>query len=511
MSFRSILFETAGRARIEEAAAEPDFFRDLNLDQIVDAITGGRKEYNLKPFFHISLTDPAEISYRQEVMRDLEREALFQCIKSFSSQIRSMRLHLSGAQQRDYKYEKDAWFLDAVKIYCAAVEALLGNLSQHDPNSRGLLAFRTYLAEYAGSENFLTLKDRTQKLKSGLAAIRYCLLINGDSVTVRSYDSEPDYSVAIEKAFLKFKQGAVKDYLVKFPELSGMGHVGAMVLDRVGLLHPDLFRALDDYCTTNAGFLDQTIARFDREIQFYIAWLEYAAVFKRAGLKFCYPRVSDTFKNISNQDGFDLALAGKLMRENSAVICNDFALAGAERIFVVTGPNQGGKTTFSRAFGQIHYLAGLGCQVPGVDAQLFLFDRLFTHFERAEDVTNLRGKLEDDLIRIHHIFRQATPNSIMIINEIFMSTTAKDALNLSQKIMERISQLDALCVFVTFLDELSAFNEKTVSLVASVAPDEPTVRTYKIGRRPANGLAYALAIAEKYGLTSERLKQRMKP
>jgi len=509
MTFHSILFERSDEKLINQASGEPVFFVDLNLDQIVDTITAGKQEYNLKPFFYTSLSDTDTIQYRHEIMRDLENIDLFDHIRAFARAMRLMREHLAQAGKLHYNLQKERWFLDAVEVYCDAINRLADDLTRVDLSSRGFLAFRDYVTDYASSGRFTSLLGETKRLQADLSAVKYCLLIKGNSIKVRKYDSESDYSVDVEATFEKFKQGAVKDYRVKFLNLQDMNHVEAKILDLVAQLYPEVFSELDDYCARNRNYLDETIGVFDREIQFYVAYLDYIALFKRQGLMFCYPQVSSSCKEIYDYEGFDLALAFKLVAEASSVVCNDFHLTGKERIIVVSGPNQGGKTTFARAFGQLHYLANLGLPVPGREAQLFLFDRLFTHFEKVEDINNLRGKLQDDLVRIHDVLNQATSDSVIILNEIFTSTTIEDAIFLGKEVMGRIIELDALCVCVTFIDELASLSEKTVSMVSTIVPENPTLRTYKVLRRQADGLSYAISIAEKYRLTYDRLKERL--
>ena len=492
-----------------EVPEAPDCFIDLNLDQIVDGITAGKQEYNLKPFFHVPLRNVDAITYRQEVMRDLEDRRLAELVDAFAKNMRVMRQHLAQAEKLHYKYQKERWFLDAVEIYLEAVQGLARDLGDCALKSRGLQAFREYIADHARSEGFCSLLAQTRKLRADLSSVRYCTLISGSRVRVRTYGSEIDYSADVEKTFEKFKQGAVKDYLAAFRNGNDLNHVEAQVLDCVARLYPGIFQDLDDYCVRNVDYLDETIATFDREVQFYLSSLEYISVLKHAGLRFCYPGVSDTNKEIFSVEGFDLALARKLAAEGTSVVCNDFFLKGKERIIIVSGPNQGGKTTFSRAFGQLHYLASLGCPVQGREAQLFLFDKLFTHYEKEEDISNLRGKLEDDLVRIHRILSQATSNSIIIMNEIFNSTTLRDAIFLGKKVMERIISRDVICVCVTFIDELSSMSERTVSMVSMVDQANTAVRTFKVIRKPADGLVYAISIAEKYRLTYDSLRERI--
>jgi DNA mismatch repair protein MutS len=500
----SVLFRDPG-AIVE--AQPPDFFHDLNLDQLVASITRDWAEYDLRPFFYSGLADEVSITYRQDLMRDVENGRIRAAIEAFAGDMRTMRRQRERAAKAYYGHEQRHWTLTSIESYVRAVTHL-SDASMSEAWSEGLRTFGAYVETYVNGDAFRTLVAEVRRLVEALSQIRYTLLMRNGTVTVNTYDDRAEYTRAVEATFDKFRHGEAKDYRVTFRE-TPFTHVDGWIVDGLVALHPQLFADLAAFCQTCEHCLDETIGRFDREIHFYLSYLTYIERFRRAGLAFCRPRVSGTSKGERARSTFDLALADKLLEHGGAVVTNDFDLRGPERVFVVTGPNQGGKTTFARTVGQLHHLARLGLLVPGTEADLFVCDQILTHFEREEHVGNLRGKLHDDLVRIREILTRATPNSLVIMNEIFSSTTLKDAVYLSQRVMAEIARLDLLAVCVTFLSELASGGRHLVSLVSLVDPRDPAIRTYKLDRQPASDTAYAVALAEKHGLTYERLANRI--
>ena len=510
--FMSLLSEKPGAGTDGARSCDLAVLTDLRLDQVIDAVAGQREEREfLVGLFRQQIRDAGTLEYRHEVFKDLEDPVLFEVARDFAGQMRTLRTQLDQADKMRSAHQRQGWFLDAAATYCDAVRSLAAGLASGPVAARGLRVFRDYLAAYLASAEFGALASDAASRRNDLSRVTYLVRIKGLRVEVSRYDGEADYSAEIEETFERFRQGAVKDYRISYRGWPGMGHVGAHILDLVARLFSDEFSALEAFCRRHAGFVDPKIGQFGRELTFYLAYLDHIRPLRSAGLRFCLPALTADAKGIFARDTFDLALAARLIVVGTPVVRNDVELRDPERVIVVSGPNQGGKTTFARTFGQLHHLASTGCPVPGSSARLYLFDQIFTHFEREEDIADLTGKLEDDLLRIQRVLRAATPRSIVIMNEIFTSTTLGDARFLGRKVLEKVVELDLLCVYVTFIDELASFGDTVVSMASTIAPDNPVQRTYKVVRKPADGLAYALAIAGKHRVTYEQLRKRLTP
>ena len=506
--FRGLLFPTAPPP--DGDVAQPDHFADLNLDQLERAVTVGRDRYRLAPFFRTPQRDLTVVRYRQDVFADLEHEATRGALTDFGDRLSAARNTLAHAARIAQPHARHRRHLHGVHQYCTALTDLAAALDELPLRSAGLAGWREFLRHHLAGAGFAALRAETTDLVARCDAVQYNILVRGNRLTVGPFDGEADYTAQVLTTFARFRPGAAPDRPAAVPVSTGLDRVQAAVLDLVADLHPDLFADLADYCARRPDIAEPTVDRVDRELQFYLAYLSYLAPLRRAGLRLSLPRLTaDPATPVRAHGTFDLALAGKLAGTRSPVVTNDVRLDGAERILVVSGPNQGGKTTFARTVGQLFHLAALGCPVPGTDVRLFLADRVLTHFAREEELETLASRLEDDLLRMRELFAAATGRSVIILNEVFASTTVDDAAELSRRALRRISDLDAVCVIVTFIDELATLNEKTVSMMSTVDPADPAIRTYRVVRAPADGRAHALAIARKHGLTYELLKDRI--
>jgi DNA mismatch repair ATPase MutS len=522
--FYSILFPTREQHQQPRNSSEPDCFVDLNLDQIFAPIltedkgfgVSVKKGSDLESFFYTPLQDKDTIVYRQEVAKELEDDGLCALIMAFVHKIKGIEEIISeirNAMTSPLKWHDNflvrGRLLEFTEKYSAAITELAEALSGQTLRSAGLRGFADYLASYIKSKEFSEMCAHARRLREKLSSVEYCMNIKFPTIRIRRYEGQEDLGGALLSAFSKFRQEDTEEYQPGGMSESQDYQTEATLLNMVAVVYEDIFADLDSFFDKYSGFDNDTILRFFREIQFYLSWQALIAPLKQKGLPFCYPIMCADASHLYSRDGFDLALAYMNRHKADPIVTNDFTLTAPERILVITGPNQGGKTTFARAFGQMHYLAALGLCVPGREAALYLFDNILTHFEREEDLSTLSGKLQDDLVRLRDIMDKATERSIVIVNEIFGSTTFKDASALGRRMMKALCRLEAPALVVTFIDELAVFGPETVSMMSTVSEEDPARRTFKILRKPPDGLAYAMCLATKHGLAYEQISGRL--
>lgn len=480
---------------------------DLNIGTVIGAVVGA-DEYGVRGWFERPVRDAEVVRYRQEVFADLMDDGVRGVFEIFAGDLRVVRKRLEWLGRQQHPRQRERWLVGAAAEYVEAVRRLAEGLEVLSLESRGLRGWREFVSAYASGDEFGRLAGDVGRVQRGLDAVRYGLRIVGRSLEVGPAGEEADYGAGIAELFSRFGTGAPGP--AREPaEWDEMAQMEEQILDRVAVLNPDAFGQMREFAEKYQEFADAEVLRFDREIQFYLTYLTFGRRVCGATRAMCLPELTSRHDEIRAEGMFDPALLTRRGRGADTVVCNDFRLSGPERVLVVTGPNQGGKTTFARAFGQLMYFTALGCPVPARHARLPLADRMFTHFERAEQATDPDGRLADELVRIREVLEQATADSVIILNESFSSTSTADAVRISGDVLERIIERGSIAVWVTFFDELARGGPATVSMVAATDPDDPGRRTFSIERRAADGNAHAVMLAERFGLTYDRVTARI--
>ena len=247
------------------------------------------------------------------------------------------------------------------------------------------------------------------------------------------------------------------------------------------------------------------------EIEFLVKGTNLLRALKEKGLTLCKPEiVTDKNVFVANEI-YNPCVALKVDDE---IITNDIEFKNDIMIFVLTGPNRGGKSVITCAIGLAQAMLQLGMFVPASSAEISIADGIYTHFPTGADDTIDKGRLGEECARLRDIFEDVTRDSLVLLDESLSSTGSYEASYIAAEVLAGFSRIGCRCLFSTHLHELAAeidnINARTAadggtkidSLVAGI---EDGKRSFKIYRMKPDGKSYARDIADKYGLSYENI------
>ncbi len=192
-------------------------------------------------------------------------------------------------------------------------------------------------------------------------------------------------------------------------------------------------------------------------------------------------------------------------------IPNDTSLTDEQSLWIITGPNMGGKSTFLRQVALIAIMAQMGSFVPARSAQLPLLDRIFTRIGAADNVAAGKSTFLVEMEETALICTQATRNSLVILDEVGRGTSTYDGLALAQAIIEYIyNNVQARCLFATHYHELTTLVPTHPGIVAYYAASKQTsegvLLLHKIIQGTSDG-SFGLEVAKRAGIPEQIITQ----
>ena len=193
-----------------------------------------------------------------------------------------------------------------------------------------------------------------------------------------------------------------------------------------------------------------------------------------------------------------------LVKAGERFVANDCELTQDNRLWLVGGPNMGGKSTFLRQNALIVLLAQAGCFVPAQAAQIGLVDRLFSRVGASDNLARGRSTFMVEMVETAAILTQATPHSFVILDEVGRGTSTYDGLALAWAVAEAVhSTIRCRCLFATHYHELArmAASCEALSLhhVRAREWQGDLVLLHELAEGPADR-SYGLAVARLAGV-----------
>src|SRR3546814_3984929 len=154
-----------------------------------------------------------------------------------------------------------------------------------------------------------------------------------------------------------------------------------------------------------------------------------------------------------------------LAKSGERFVPNDVSLSETDRLWLVTGPNMGGKSTFLRQNALIVVLGHAGGVVPAAAVKLGLVDRLFRRVGASDNLARGRSTFMVEMVETAAILAQATPQSFVILDEVGRGTSTYDGLALAWSVVEAVHEVNKCrCLFATHYHELTRLAETLTAL-----------------------------------------------
>ena len=488
------------------------------------------KNRDLSEFF---TTDVEVLKYRTEVFSDmLENPSL---VKTFNSLLPILsdimelrRLEADSGDTNDYLSS-----ITEIELYISCIDILDDGLSAVKDNIKGK-AFKILcerIGELADSEYYSQLNERLCELTSRVRDIKSVTVgVNLDaqlrpqSAGVLSINPEQFHSGDVLEKILRlnFKddQYTCIANLVPFDKKQSDTQKTALSLafnTAINDVYKSSLRSwkkiVQQYVLENTDFLLNLMP----EIEFLVKGTRLLQRLRDRGCALCAPVIAPFADNAFAAKGlYNPTVALKV---NDEIVTNDLVFDEKARVYVLSGPNRGGKSVITCALGMAQVMFQLGLFVPADEATISPVDAIFTHFPTGADDTIDKGRLGEECARLGEIFESVTENSLVLLDESLSSTGSYEASYIAAEVLAGFSSVGCRVLFSTHLHELTAMiddiNEKTAKsggapIDTLVAGMESGKRSFKIYRAKPDGKSYARDIADKYGLSYDSILNKIK-
>ncbi|MFW5745882.1 MAG: MutS-related protein [Spirochaetota bacterium] len=489
--------------------------------------------------------DREEILYRQATARCFwQNPRLHREMDGLVRTMQELTVFSRSGRETDRPLLEAIWRLGELELYVELVDRTRSVLEKTDDLSDGLASLLEELRRRQAEPAFQELRRELPELRSGIKLHQ--------SVTIGV--NLDDKLRPVEAALLgvnrqRYREGhflsgflgkATGDPFITTTPLErtpGTEAVfgGAMKrlplaplfeeLDTVlrSMLRP-LARKLRSYVTVNTDLF----RRLFPELAFFLGATGYLREVADAGYPVCFPGVLDGAERVSAFRGlYNLRLASHWLTRTGVqrMVGNDVAFDDAARLFVLTGPNGGGKTTYTQAVGIASVLAQAGLPVPAESGEVAPMDAVYTHFPAEEEFDDELGRFEDEARRISALFDRITDRSLVLLNEPLASTGPREAERIAGSVLAGLSLAGARGIFTTHFHDL-AHNAARVSADAAGEDSRASTvgtlnagvyyengrarRTYRITAGPPAGSSFAEDVARRYGIDRESLGRRLR-